>query len=199
MESNIQSNPTLMEYLCNEAVNAESGSPIVVVRNNFVAVSDKEEEDVTDGGANNEYIQVGVSLCAFHVGGSSSKVGLAVMETGAEDGEVTFEGSCFSVKTFNDIHNHNLFEQHSRDLNKISRKLSYSTKQFIHNMSLNRIGPVKAHRLDSQRYRQRVAECKTSSTVFVGITELPIEQHAFVSYTHAVFEEVKKEIVKGKF
>lgn len=54
-------------------------------------------------------------------------------------------------------------------------------------------------RLDSQRYRQRVAEYKTSSTVFVPSTELPIEQHAFTLYTNNVFNEVKKEIVKGKF
>ncbi|XP_022031087.1 protein FAR1-RELATED SEQUENCE 5-like [Helianthus annuus] len=55
------------------------------------------------------------------------------------------------------------------------------------------------NRVDSQRYRQRVSEYKTSSTVFKGTTELAIEQHAFAIYTNAVFAQVQKEIIKGKF
>ncbi|XP_035835872.1 protein FAR1-RELATED SEQUENCE 5-like [Helianthus annuus] len=51
-----------------------------------------------------------------------------------------------AVLSFNDIHNHELVESYNRDLSKISRKLSFSTKQFIHNMSLNRIGPMRAYR-----------------------------------------------------
>ncbi|KAJ0454483.1 putative Zinc finger, SWIM-type, FHY3/FAR1 family [Helianthus annuus] len=55
------------------------------------------------------------------------------------------------------------------------------------------------NRLDSQRFRQRVSEYKTSSTVFKGNTDLAIEQHAFAIYTNAVFAQVQKEIIKGKF
>ncbi|KAJ0603628.1 putative FHY3/FAR1 family protein [Helianthus annuus] len=55
------------------------------------------------------------------------------------------------------------------------------------------------NRVDSQRYRQRVSEFKTSSTMFTGNTELAIEQHAFAIYTNAVFAQVQKEIIKGKF
>ncbi|XP_021984838.1 protein FAR1-RELATED SEQUENCE 5-like [Helianthus annuus] len=55
------------------------------------------------------------------------------------------------------------------------------------------------NRVDSQRYRQRVSEYKTSSTMFTGNTDLAIEQHAFAIYTNAVFAQVQKEIIKGKF
>ncbi|KAK9048669.1 hypothetical protein SSX86_032365 [Deinandra increscens subsp. villosa] len=44
-------------------------------------------------------------------------------------------------------HNHSLVEGFNRDLTKICRKLPFSTKEFIHNMSLNSVGPVKAYRL----------------------------------------------------
>ena len=53
-------------------------------------------------------------------------------------------------------------------------------------------------RIDNQRYRQRVAEFKTSSSVFMDTTDLAIEKHAFELYTHAIFTEVRKEIYKGK-
>ncbi|XP_022031423.1 protein FAR1-RELATED SEQUENCE 5-like [Helianthus annuus] len=55
------------------------------------------------------------------------------------------------------------------------------------------------NRVDSQRYRQRVSEYKTSSTFFKGTTDLAIEQHAFAIYTNVVFMQVQKEIIKGKF
>ncbi|XP_021972021.2 protein FAR1-RELATED SEQUENCE 5-like [Helianthus annuus] len=53
-------------------------------------------------------------------------------------------------------------------------------------------------RIDNQRYRQRVAEFKTSSSVFMDSTDLVIEKHAFELYTHAISTEVRKEIYKGK-
>ncbi|XP_035840166.1 protein FAR1-RELATED SEQUENCE 5-like [Helianthus annuus] len=53
-------------------------------------------------------------------------------------------------------------------------------------------------RIDNQRYRQRVAEFKTSSSVFMDSTGLAIEKHAFELYTHAISTEVRKEIYKGK-
>ena len=53
-------------------------------------------------------------------------------------------------------------------------------------------------RIDNQRYRQRVAEFKTSSSVFMDSTDLAIEKHAFELYTHAISTEVRKEIYKGK-
>ncbi|XP_035830049.1 protein FAR1-RELATED SEQUENCE 5-like [Helianthus annuus] len=49
-------------------------------------------------------------------------------------------------------------------------------------------------RIDNQRYRQRVAEFKTSSSVFMDSTDLAIEKHAFELYTHAIFTEVKLEL-----
>ncbi|KAI7745187.1 hypothetical protein M8C21_012513 [Ambrosia artemisiifolia] len=52
-------------------------------------------------------------------------------------------------------------------------------------------------RIDSQRYRQRLSEYKTSSTMFRAATDLTIEKHAFMLYSHAVFMEVRKEITKG--
>ncbi|KAJ0816936.1 putative transcription factor FAR family [Helianthus annuus] len=54
-------------------------------------------------------------------------------------------------------------------------------------------------RIDAQRYRQRVAHFKSSSIVFHGKSNLPIEEHAFAIYTHTVFHVVRKEILKGKF
>ncbi|KAK9057887.1 hypothetical protein SSX86_022726 [Deinandra increscens subsp. villosa] len=51
-----------------------------------------------------------------------------------------------SVIKFSEGHNHSLVEGFNTDLSKISRKLSFSTQKFIHNMSLNSVGPVKAHR-----------------------------------------------------
>ncbi|XP_035843756.1 protein FAR1-RELATED SEQUENCE 5-like [Helianthus annuus] len=59
---------------------------------------------------------------------------------------VSISNDSYTVLSFNDIHNHELVESYNRDLSKISRKLSFSTKQFIHNMSLNRIGPMRAYR-----------------------------------------------------
>ncbi|XP_021974744.2 protein FAR1-RELATED SEQUENCE 5-like [Helianthus annuus] len=53
-------------------------------------------------------------------------------------------------------------------------------------------------RIDNHRYRQRVAEFKTSSSVFMDSTDLAIEKHAFELYTHAISTEVRKEIYKGK-
>lgn len=52
--------------------------------------------------------------------------------------------------------------------------------------------------LESQRYRQRLAEFKSSSTPFNSVTNLAIEKHAFEIYTHAISSEVTKEIAKGK-
>lgn len=54
-------------------------------------------------------------------------------------------------------------------------------------------------RIDSQRYRQRTAEYKTSFSTFKDCSNLPIEKHAFDIYTHTIYEEVRKEILKGKF
>ncbi|KAI3801615.1 hypothetical protein L1987_29724 [Smallanthus sonchifolius] len=53
-------------------------------------------------------------------------------------------------------------------------------------------------RIDSQRYRQRMSEFKTSTSTLVGTTDLPIESHAFSIYSHEIFFVVRKEITKGK-
>ncbi|XP_076960457.1 protein FAR1-RELATED SEQUENCE 5-like [Bidens hawaiensis] len=53
----------------------------------------------------------------------------------------------FILSKFVEDHNHCLVDTFNRDLTKISRKLSFSTKKFIHQMSLNRVGPTVAHRL----------------------------------------------------
>ncbi|XP_076945027.1 protein FAR1-RELATED SEQUENCE 5-like [Bidens hawaiensis] len=53
----------------------------------------------------------------------------------------------FIVSKFVEDHNHSLIDTFSRDLTKISRKLSFSTKKIIHRMSLNRIVHTVAHRL----------------------------------------------------
>ncbi|XP_076937470.1 protein FAR1-RELATED SEQUENCE 5-like [Bidens hawaiensis] len=53
----------------------------------------------------------------------------------------------FILSEFVEDHNHCLVDTFNRDLTKISRKLSFSTKTFIHQMSLNRVGPTVAHRL----------------------------------------------------
>ncbi|KAK9069835.1 hypothetical protein SSX86_010231 [Deinandra increscens subsp. villosa] len=57
------------------------------------------------------------------------------------------QSGSFKIIKFNEHHNHCLIDNFNQDLSKVSRKLTFSTKQFIHNMSLNRIGPVKAHRV----------------------------------------------------
>ncbi|KAK9071532.1 hypothetical protein SSX86_010101 [Deinandra increscens subsp. villosa] len=55
--------------------------------------------------------------------------------------------SCLSVLKFVEGHNHSLVEGFNKDLTKICRKLPFVTKKYIHDMSQNRIGAVKAHRL----------------------------------------------------
>ncbi|KAD3337885.1 hypothetical protein E3N88_33406 [Mikania micrantha] len=55
--------------------------------------------------------------------------------------------STFVIYKFIECHNHPLVETYNRDFTKAGRKLSFSTKQFIHHMTLNNIGPTIAHRL----------------------------------------------------
>ncbi|KAD5960722.1 hypothetical protein E3N88_12194 [Mikania micrantha] len=55
--------------------------------------------------------------------------------------------STFVIYKFVECHNHPLVETYNRDFTKAGRKLSFSTKQFIHHMTLNNIGPTIAHRL----------------------------------------------------
>ncbi|KAD3068782.1 hypothetical protein E3N88_36662 [Mikania micrantha] len=55
--------------------------------------------------------------------------------------------SAFVIYKFVECHNHPLVETYNRDFTKAGRKLSFSTKQFIHHMTLNNIGPTIAHRL----------------------------------------------------
>ncbi|XP_076909336.1 protein FAR1-RELATED SEQUENCE 5-like [Bidens hawaiensis] len=54
-------------------------------------------------------------------------------------------------------------------------------------------------RLDSQRYSQRSCEYKTSFVSFKSTTGKEIEKHAFELYTQTIFNEVRKEIMKGKY
>ncbi|KAD5960599.1 hypothetical protein E3N88_12071 [Mikania micrantha] len=61
--------------------------------------------------------------------------------------QVTEAMSTFYLYKFVECHNHPLVEPYNRDLTKAGRKLSFSTKQFIHHMTLNRIGPTISHRL----------------------------------------------------
>ncbi|KAD3068170.1 hypothetical protein E3N88_36050 [Mikania micrantha] len=60
--------------------------------------------------------------------------------------QVTEATSTFCLYKFVECHNHPLVAPYNRDLTKAGRKLSFSTKQFIHHMTLNRIGPTIAHR-----------------------------------------------------
>ncbi|KAJ0621855.1 putative transcription factor FAR family [Helianthus annuus] len=55
--------------------------------------------------------------------------------------------STCTVVRFHEHHNHPFVERFNRDLSRISRKLPFASKQFIHNMSLNRIGPIVSHRV----------------------------------------------------
>ncbi|KAK9049373.1 hypothetical protein SSX86_031659 [Deinandra increscens subsp. villosa] len=55
--------------------------------------------------------------------------------------------SSYGLLKFEESHNHSLVEDFNKDLTKISRKLPFTTKEFIHKMSLNSIGPGKAHHL----------------------------------------------------
>ncbi|XP_021975531.1 uncharacterized protein LOC110870660 [Helianthus annuus] len=82
-----------------------------------------------------------------------------------------------------------------------SRSESSNSSFKVHSSSANTLVQFMLcyeTRIDNQRYRQRVAEFKTSSSVFMDTTELAIEKHAFELYTHAIFTEVRKEIYKGK-
>ncbi|KAK9049167.1 hypothetical protein SSX86_031866 [Deinandra increscens subsp. villosa] len=54
-------------------------------------------------------------------------------------------------------------------------------------------------RLESQRYKQRAADFKTSSISYYGNMELPIQRHAFDVYTQTIFGEVEKEINEGRY
>ncbi|KAI3825568.1 hypothetical protein L1987_07059 [Smallanthus sonchifolius] len=57
--------------------------------------------------------------------------------------------SSFIVYEFVESHNHGLVDKHNMDLTRKRRKLSFSDQQFIHKLSLNRIGPAVAHKLQS--------------------------------------------------
>ncbi|XP_076925866.1 uncharacterized protein LOC143588843 [Bidens hawaiensis] len=54
-------------------------------------------------------------------------------------------------------------------------------------------------RLDGQPYSQRSYEYKTSSVSFKSTTGEEIERHAFELFTQTIFNEVRKEIMKGKY
>ncbi|KAD3066994.1 hypothetical protein E3N88_34874 [Mikania micrantha] len=53
--------------------------------------------------------------------------------------------------------------------------------------------------IESQHYRQRLAEHQTSYRPFQNLTGLEIEKHAFEIYTRSLFLEVQKEIMKETF
>ncbi|KAI3775812.1 hypothetical protein L1987_45566 [Smallanthus sonchifolius] len=57
--------------------------------------------------------------------------------------------SSFIVYEFGETHNHGHVDKHNMDLTRKRRKLSFSDQQFIHKLSLNRIGPAVAHKLQS--------------------------------------------------
>ncbi|CAI9265857.1 unnamed protein product [Lactuca saligna] len=55
----------------------------------------------------------------------------------------------YVVSDFVERHNHELFSKGNMHLSRSKRKLDYSQEIFIHNLSKQNIGPVKAHRLYS--------------------------------------------------
>ncbi|KAL7607238.1 hypothetical protein Lser_V15G16856 [Lactuca serriola] len=55
----------------------------------------------------------------------------------------------YVVSDFVEQHNHELFSKINMYLSRSKRKLDYSQEIFIHNLSKQNIGPVKAHRLYS--------------------------------------------------
>ncbi|KAD5960721.1 hypothetical protein E3N88_12193 [Mikania micrantha] len=52
--------------------------------------------------------------------------------------------------------------------------------------------------IESQRYKQRLAEYKTTSRPYQSLSGLEIEKHAFEIDTRSIFLEIQKEIVKEK-
>ncbi|KAK1411427.1 hypothetical protein QVD17_37976 [Tagetes erecta] len=82
---------------------------------------------------------------------------------------------------FYEYHNHPLVSSINRDLNKVSRKLPLSTKQYIRNMSINSVGPVKARRFlvslmgEVHNVRGTVTDFKNFSQsirIFIGDRDL---------------------------
>nr|KAJ0217409.1 hypothetical protein LSAT_V11C300155040 [Lactuca sativa] len=55
----------------------------------------------------------------------------------------------YVVSDFFEQHNHELFSKGNMYSSRLKRKLDYSQEIFIHNLSTQNIGPVKAHRLYS--------------------------------------------------
>ncbi|KAK9049193.1 hypothetical protein SSX86_031840 [Deinandra increscens subsp. villosa] len=55
----------------------------------------------------------------------------------------------YVLYVFREAHNHELIGPDFMDFTKRRRKLDFSTQQFIHQMSLNKIGPNIAHRVQS--------------------------------------------------
>ncbi|KAK9065017.1 hypothetical protein SSX86_016400 [Deinandra increscens subsp. villosa] len=55
----------------------------------------------------------------------------------------------FVLYVFREAHNHELIGPDFMDFTKRRRKLDFSTQQFIHQMSLNKLGPNIAHRVQS--------------------------------------------------
>ncbi|XP_023749359.2 protein FAR1-RELATED SEQUENCE 5-like [Lactuca sativa] len=55
----------------------------------------------------------------------------------------------YVVSDFVEQHNHELFSKGNMHLSRSKRKLDYSQEIFIHNLSKQNIGPIKAHRLYS--------------------------------------------------
>ncbi|KAI7740600.1 hypothetical protein M8C21_004504 [Ambrosia artemisiifolia] len=53
----------------------------------------------------------------------------------------------WAIYHFEESHNHMLVPLYNRDLTKIGRKLDFATKEFIHRVSLNKVGPSVAHKM----------------------------------------------------
>ncbi|KAK9050139.1 hypothetical protein SSX86_030891 [Deinandra increscens subsp. villosa] len=59
------------------------------------------------------------------------------------------ETGSYTLRTFVEGHNHELVSQEFMEFSKKRRKTDFSTHQFVHQLSLNKIGPNVAHKVQS--------------------------------------------------
>ncbi|KAI7738024.1 hypothetical protein M8C21_013195, partial [Ambrosia artemisiifolia] len=57
----------------------------------------------------------------------------------------------WDIYHFEEPHNHMIVPTYNRDLIKLGRRLDFSTKEFIHRVSMNKVGATVAHKIQSIR------------------------------------------------
>ncbi|CAI9271373.1 unnamed protein product [Lactuca saligna] len=101
----------------------------------------------------------------------------------------------YVVSDFVERHNHELFSKGNMHLSRSKRKLDYSQEIFIHNLSKQNIGPVKAHRLYSALQILSIEDATTNQKFRKRFHSIiwnsKLEPHEFENVWRQMLEEFK--------